>query len=112
MKLNLFTKENSTVLVTDFEGMLESLFRKRSSKYDLYFYDNIFTPKFGKYLLPLDNYVPSEIFDLYKQGVANQTCRYKDQWIALVTIKIFIIFIKKNILMINIFTIIYKYNEK
>eukprot|EP00833_Pecoramyces_ruminatium_P004364 jgi/Orpsp1_1/1178396/evm.model.c7180000065111.1 len=81
LNLDLFTSENSTSLVTDYEAMLTALIE--SDKYDLYFYDNIYTTKFGENLLNLKEWVSEEHLNLYASGVASQSCVYKNKWVGL-----------------------------
>lgn len=81
VKLDLYTAENSTSLVTDYESMLDSIVK--SDKYDIYFYDNIYSAKFGKYLLNLKEWLSEEHLNLYTQGVASQSCVYKDKLVGL-----------------------------
>ncbi|ORY20943.1 periplasmic binding protein-like II [Neocallimastix californiae] len=82
LNINTFTKENSTVVVNQYESVLEFLFKKKSTKYELYFYDNIFTSKYGPYLLKLDDWVSKEQIDMYKDLVPAKTCIYKGKWVS------------------------------
>jgi len=83
LNLNAYTKNNSTATVESYEAVLESQMNTHSTEYDLYYYDNIFTKKFGPHLLPLNEYIPPSIFDLYKNGVAKQNSIYDNKWVAL-----------------------------
>jgi len=85
LQVMLLSKENSTVEVTDYESTIEQMMSKKSIKYDLYYYDNIFSYKFGPHLLPLDDKLSEEHINIYIPGVAEQICYYKDQLIALPT---------------------------
>jgi len=62
--------------------MLESLFQKKSNKYDIYFYDNIYTTRFEPHLLNLKKVIPEELIDLYKPGIASKTCVIKNKWVG------------------------------
>lgn len=84
--LVLFSLENSTAVITDYEAMIDSIFSRRSEKYDFIIYDNIFAPKYAKHLLDLKDIVPKETIDEYMEGVASQTCIIKDRLIGLVSI--------------------------
>ncbi|KAL6590477.1 periplasmic binding protein-like II [Neocallimastix californiae] len=83
LKLNLFSELNSTIITTDYESTLDSLFQRKSNKYDLIFFDNIYIKRFGPYLLNLKNVLPKDHIDMYMEGVAKQTCMYNDKLVGL-----------------------------
>ena len=87
VSLDLYTNENSTSLVTDYESMLDSLIQ--SDSYDLYFYDNIYSTKFGPHLLNIKEWISQEHLNLYSEGIASQSCVYNDKWVGLVSICIY-----------------------
>lgn len=82
--MNLLTKVNFTTEVTDYETFLDQLLIKKPDAYDIYFFDNIFTFKYGKFLENLNKLIPSEQINIYKYGVASKTCNYDGNWVALV----------------------------
>ncbi|ORY31687.1 hypothetical protein LY90DRAFT_76374 [Neocallimastix californiae] len=67
--------------------MIESLLKK-SSKYDLYFYDNAYTQTYGPYLLDLKQYLPKEHIDIYNSELLSQSCEYENKLVGLVNISI------------------------
>jgi len=87
LHLNLFSELNSTSLVTDYESMLDALFNKKSDKYDLVFFDNVYSVRFGPHLLDLYKIMPKDYIDMYMEGVASKTCLYKDKLIGFVILK-------------------------
>ena len=80
--MNLISKENSTL--TDYELAIESLLLKKSKKYDLLYFDNTYTTTLGRYFLNLEDYIPIEHINNYKDGIALQTCYYDNHLIGLV----------------------------
>ncbi len=90
--LNLFSTSNSTGEVLDYEATLDYHLSRGSDKYDLVFFDNIFTSRFGPYLLDLNGIVEQEHLDKYMEGVASQTCVYKNKIVGLVITLLFIIY--------------------
>jgi len=91
--LNLFSELNATTEVTDYEEMLDALFLKKNTKYDIIFFDNIYTTRFGPHLLNLNGSISDEILNLYKPGIASQSCIYgEDKWVGLVNISIYPIY--------------------
>jgi len=83
--LNLFTFDNATGVITDYESMLDSIFSRRNSKYDFIFYDSIFSPRYAPDLLDLKDIIPKETIDMYMTGIAKETCIIDDKIIALPT---------------------------
>lgn len=47
--------------------MVDSLFKKRSTKYDIFFYDNIYTKKFSSYFVDLNNYIDKKHIDMFEK---------------------------------------------
>jgi len=86
VNLDLYTEKNSTFVVSDYESLIDTLIKKKNNKYELYFYDNIYSSKFGRYLLNLEDFLPKEHIDMYKPGIASQSCVYKKKWVGLVII--------------------------
>ena len=83
IELNLLTIYNSTFSLNDFGSMVEALFKKKN-KYELYFYDNVYTTKYGKYLLNLKEWIPKNTLDLYDQKIISETCYYNEKLVGLV----------------------------
>ncbi|OUM63392.1 hypothetical protein PIROE2DRAFT_10116 [Piromyces sp. E2] len=83
VKLNLFSELNATTEVKDYEEMLDALFSKKMEKYDIMFYDNIFSTRFGRHLLNLNGTISDELINLYKPGIASKTCLYEDKLVGL-----------------------------
>ncbi|KAG4087968.1 periplasmic binding protein-like II [Neocallimastix lanati (nom. inval.)] len=86
LNVNLLSKDNSTVEVEDYESTIELLFSKKSDKYDLYYFDNIFSNKFGPYLLDLREYLSESHINLYDNEITSQTCYYNDKLVGLPTV--------------------------
>ena len=77
---------NSTELIGDYATTLDSIFKRKSGKYDLIFYDNVYPIRFGPYLVDLNTVLPEGHIEMYASGVASKTCVYKDKWVGLVNI--------------------------
>ena len=84
IKLNLLTSYNSTFSLSNFGTMIESLFKNKKNKYDLYFYDNLYTPRYGHYLLDLRELISKEVLNLYDKAIISKTCMYKDRLVGIV----------------------------
>jgi len=82
----MITDSNFTMEVTNYESILISMFQKQSPKYDIIFYDNIYSVQFGPHLVPLNDKLSNEHIKMYLEGVASQTCIYNKNLIGLVHI--------------------------
>ncbi|ORY61097.1 periplasmic binding protein-like II [Neocallimastix californiae] len=97
LSLNLISKENSTL--TDYELAIESLLLKKSKKYDLLYFDNTYTTTLGRYFLNLEDYIPIEHINNYKDGIALQTCYYDNHLIGLpITIDFTVLYYNEKLL--------------
>ncbi|KAG4090153.1 periplasmic binding protein-like II [Neocallimastix lanati (nom. inval.)] len=65
IKLNLLTPSNSTSNTNDFLSLMESILLKKSDKYDIYFYNNIYTSRFEPHFLNLKEWLPKEHIDKF-----------------------------------------------
>lgn len=70
---------NSSGYITDYGEMLETVLKKKKPKYDLFFYDYIYSQKFGQYLLDLEEWIPKKHIDLYNEKILKDTCLYWDK---------------------------------
>ena len=93
LNLNLLTPKNSTVNRDEFFSLIDSFLQKKSNKYDIYFYDNIYTPKFEPYFLYLNKLLPKEHINLYKSIENYESYSYNNKLVGLVNLLIIIIFL-------------------
>jgi len=83
LSLNLYTSENSTRFVDDFGSTIESLLKKGSTKYDIFFYDIMYSPRYSPYFLDLRDWLPKEHLAMYSSGVAAESCTDGEKWVGL-----------------------------
>ncbi|ORX80961.1 periplasmic binding protein-like II [Anaeromyces robustus] len=83
VNLDLITDSNSTQDIDDYGSLMETLFRRKSTKYDLYFYDDIYTIRYSSYMLNLKDYLSKEHIDLYSHVINSEAYTYKDRVIGL-----------------------------
>ncbi|OUM60623.1 hypothetical protein PIROE2DRAFT_13569 [Piromyces sp. E2] len=76
LKLNLLSPLNSTVHNSDYGSSIYSLLQKKSDKYDLYFYDNVYSSKFGSHFYDLNDILPKEHIDMYEYEIISQSYKY------------------------------------
>jgi len=67
-----------------FANTVETLLKKKSNKYDIYFYDNAYTVKYGKYLLDLKGYLSEDHVNVYNKDIIEKSCKYEDKLVGLV----------------------------
>ncbi|KAL6628683.1 periplasmic binding protein-like II [Neocallimastix sp. 'constans'] len=65
IKLNLFSPSNSTTNTYDFYTLMDSFLLRKSNKYDLYFYNSIYTWSFEHHFLNLKELLPKDHVDMY-----------------------------------------------
>ncbi|OUM65896.1 hypothetical protein PIROE2DRAFT_59740 [Piromyces sp. E2] len=81
LKIILFTEANATTQSKDDGELLSSLFSRESTKYDIIFYDNVYTNKFAPYLVNLRDYLPKEHIELFEPGITPEICTYNNKLI-------------------------------
>jgi hypothetical protein len=83
LSILLYTEKNSTLYVNDYGSTIEYLLRRGSTKYDIYFYDNMYSQRYSQYLINLEDYLSKDHIALYSSGIASETCRYNKKWVGL-----------------------------
>eukprot|EP00833_Pecoramyces_ruminatium_P013802 jgi/Orpsp1_1/1187834/evm.model.d7180000060488.1 len=83
LNINLLTLNNATFSVGGYGTTVESLLQKKSDKYDLYFYDNLYAKRLSPHLLNLKNYLPEDHIKMYTPGIASQTSVFNGKWVGL-----------------------------
>jgi len=81
--LNLKVVKSSSDNFEAYGSMVEQLLKKKSNKYDLYYFDNAYTQKYGQYLYNLRKLLPKEHIDMYHQNLLSYTCKYEDKLVGL-----------------------------
>lgn len=84
--VNSYSSLNSTTSFDDFGNSMEYLLNKGNKKYDIFFFDPMFTKKYSPYFVNLEEYLPKEHMDLYSKGIAPKICTYDGKWVGLVCI--------------------------
>ena len=82
--LNLYSTDNSTKYVNDYGSTIEFILSRGSTKYDIIFYDNMYSPRYSSYFIDLMDWLPEDHMAMYSSGIASQSCTYKGKWVGLV----------------------------
>jgi len=69
VNLNLYTLNNSTLLSDAFGTTLDIFFSKKLNKYDLIFYDIMYSTKYEPHLENLRDYIEDEYIDQYNPEI-------------------------------------------
>lgn len=91
IKTTTYTIANCSSEVDDYGSILEHLLKKKSQKYDLIVFDNMYSPRYAPYLEDLSEWLPKDHMDMYTSGIANKTCTAGGKFVALVSSSNFII---------------------
>ncbi|ORX84161.1 periplasmic binding protein-like II [Anaeromyces robustus] len=83
VNLNLISKLNGTSLIDGYGSMLETLLIKKSTRYDLFFYDNCDTFILGSHYIDLYDWLSKDHIDMYDMNIIKQTCFYNDKLVGL-----------------------------
>jgi len=66
-----------------FGSQVEQTLKKKNNKYDIYYYDNGYTQKYGPYLLNLKKYLSKDHIGIYDPKILEMACEYDDALVGL-----------------------------
>jgi len=84
IKLEMMTELNSDFSLNNENDRTQYLLNKKHSKYDIFFFDNMYTSQNAPYLLKLDQYLPKEHIDMYNKHILSQIGYHEGHLVALV----------------------------
>jgi len=85
LEIQLIDNIYSTVTTPEsYSETIEFLLKSKSSKYDLIIHDMIDSKKLANYLTNLNEYISSPLFEMYSNGIVNDTYIINKNMIALV----------------------------
>ncbi|ORX59104.1 hypothetical protein BCR36DRAFT_276257, partial [Piromyces finnis] len=94
LSITFITLSQSNDQNNDYISMIDFLFSRKSNKYDLYFFDAVYSNRYSPFLENLDVWLPSQHLEIFNSGVASKYClNSKNQFISLVNIYIYSIHI-------------------
>ncbi|OUM59998.1 hypothetical protein PIROE2DRAFT_14335 [Piromyces sp. E2] len=102
--LDLFTPANATRHTEDFCSVIDQFLQKRSTKYDIYFYNNIYTSRFEPHFVDLNELLPKNHTDMYVDAQTSESYSFNNKLIGLP------VFINYSV-MYNNMVILNKYNR-
>jgi len=102
LKINFISSINSTLSFNNMGLMVENLLRKKTTKYDILFYDNSLTSIYGPYLLNLSKWLPKEHIDMYNKDILSLLAYYNGNLVGLVILNfLYCFFYNNNIIIKN-----------
>ena len=84
VKFNLLTSNNSTVSIDDFISVLDTMYNKHSTKYDIIFYEFSELKNFDRYFLDLNKWLTEEHKITYYPEILSKKCTLNNKLIGLV----------------------------
>jgi len=84
LNLQLFSAQNSSLNEDFYSSTLSSILNKKSSKYDIFLYDQLNTRTYSPYFIDLKQYLPKEHMNMYtSSNEAVMSGYYDGKWIGL-----------------------------
>ncbi|OUM63564.1 hypothetical protein PIROE2DRAFT_9844, partial [Piromyces sp. E2] len=83
VQLTFLSNSNTTRSLGDYISLLNLYFKKKSTLYDIYFYETDYSENYDQYLLDLKNRIPEEHIKLLDQGIINDKCILNGKLIGL-----------------------------
>ena len=87
VNLLLFSLQNITGFLDDYDSTVESFLQKGSKKYDIYLFDPVNTARYHNHFEDLSGLYPKEFFDKFNEN-ADKITIYKNKRVAVVSILI------------------------
>jgi len=83
LSINLYTPSNSSLIANHYGNAIDYLLSKNSTKYDIIFFDPIYSSRFSPYLTDIKGRIPEDHLKLYSSGIASKTCLINNKWVGL-----------------------------
>ncbi|OUM64133.1 hypothetical protein PIROE2DRAFT_9171 [Piromyces sp. E2] len=78
-----FTYVNTTTSTNEYSTAIEYLLRSKSTKYDIFTMDTVYSPRFSKYVADLRLYISKELVEKYLQGNVSKNGIFEDKLVVL-----------------------------
>eukprot|EP00833_Pecoramyces_ruminatium_P013756 jgi/Orpsp1_1/1187788/evm.model.d7180000060183.1 len=83
LKLTALTLSSTTSYINNYNSMIETLLKKHSKKYDIFFYYGSYTTKYGPYFVDLEQYLSKEHIEKFDSNTLNKICIYNNKVVSL-----------------------------
>jgi len=88
IQLIVLTPENSTSDFENYGTMIDSLLKRKSTKYDIIYYYSAYTKKYGNHFLNIRDYISEDYIKIFDERLLEETCSSYDK--TLVSLPVFI----------------------
>jgi len=84
VELEALTPQVSTTEIQDYGNTIDSLLKKKSDKYEVYFYYSAYSKPYGDHFINLKNYLSEEEIKKFDESILKNTCySKKDELVGL-----------------------------
>jgi len=93
INMELLTSNNSTIQPDAYASAIDLLLKRKSDKYDIFFFDNVDTVRYSPYFIDLKDYLKEEHIAMYPEALKSEAFSYNNKLVGLVIyIKIYFIY--------------------
>ncbi|ORX85798.1 periplasmic binding protein-like II [Anaeromyces robustus] len=82
LKLTLFSDQNNPQGYNEYYLTIDQFKKKKTMSYDVFAYDSLYTKVFSPFLVPLEEYLESDILELYDSEKTNPLNVYNGHWVG------------------------------
>ncbi|ORX79447.1 periplasmic binding protein-like II [Anaeromyces robustus] len=83
LKITILSNANSTFSIKSFGTTIDSFLKKKSIKFEIYFYDSLYISDYEPYLLDLNKYIPKENIEKFDKNIFDQICTYNNRLVGI-----------------------------
>jgi len=82
--MELLTSNNSTIQPDAYSSAIDTTLKKKTQKYEIFFFDNIDTVKYSPYFINLKKYIKEKHIAIFPEGLYSEAFSYNDILVGLV----------------------------
>jgi len=86
LDLTLILPSNSTSNTDDYCSVIDVFLEKKSDKYDIIFYNNVYTSRFEPLFLDLNEWLPKDFINMFENIERSESYSYNNKLIGIVII--------------------------
>lgn len=82
LKLTMLSNVNSSYSLINYGTTTDSILKKKTHKYDMVFYDNLYISEYEPYLIDLAEYFDNDDIDKFDQDILNRMGRHNNRLVG------------------------------
>ncbi|ORX87618.1 periplasmic binding protein-like II, partial [Anaeromyces robustus] len=82
LSINMLSTTNSSFSFINYGSTTDSLLKKKSNKYDIFIYDNLYISEYEPYLIDLTEYFEQDDINKFDQNILNKMCRHNNRLVG------------------------------